>query len=309
VSAFVPFDRLAVLGLGLLGGSVAWAARVRGAARQVVGCGRQPAPLREARARGLVDAWAVEPAEAVRDADLVVLATPVGAMAGVLRSAAPALRAGTLVTDVGSVKGLLAETLPGIVPPGVRYVGSHPMAGSHEKGPGHARPDLLEGATCVVAASPGDPPEAVARLAAFWSALGARVVRRDPATHDLEVAWISHVPHALAFAFARALGDAPPGAGELAGTGFRTSRASPAAIPSCGRRSWSPTARECRARSLASRSGSQRSRGRSSPATWRRRTVGSPRRARASPQPRSNPFRPIRRRTQSGNPAAPERAR
>jgi cyclohexadieny/prephenate dehydrogenase len=187
----------------------------------VVGCGRRIEPLRDAQARGLVDAVSLDPAEAVAGADLVVLATPVGSMAAVLQAAAPALASHALVTDVGSVKSVLAETLPGLLPAGVVFVGSHPMAGSHEKGPEHARPDLLEGATCVVAPSPGDPPAAVARIEAFWSALGARVVRRDPATHDLEVAWISHVPHALAFAFAGALGDAPPEAGEVAGTGFR----------------------------------------------------------------------------------------
>ena len=215
------FDRLAVLGLGLLGGSVAWAARSRGVAREVVGCGRRREPLREAEARGLVDRFALDPAEAVAGADLVVLATPVGSMAAVLRAAAPALRPGALVTDVGSVKSVLADTLPGLLPPGVAFVGSHPMAGSHEKGAAHASPNLLAGATCVVAPSPSDPPEAVTRVERFWTALGARVVRRDPATHDLEVAWISHVPHVVAFAFARALGDAPPQAGEVAGTGFR----------------------------------------------------------------------------------------
>jgi cyclohexadieny/prephenate dehydrogenase len=215
------FERLAVLGLGLLGGSVAWAARERRIAGEVVGCGRRSEPLRAAQARGLVDRTTTDPAEAVAGADLVVLASPVGAMASLLRAAAPALRAGSLVTDVGSVKSLLAETLPGLLPPGVVFVGAHPMAGSHERGPEHARADLLEGATCVVTPAPGNPPEAVARVEAFWSALGARVVRRDAATHDLEVAWISHVPHALAFAFARALGDAPPDAGEVSGTGFR----------------------------------------------------------------------------------------
>lgn len=217
----IRFDRLAVLGLGLLGGSVAWAARERGMARVVVGSGRREAPLRDAQARGLVDEIEIDPAKAVAGADLVVLATPVGSMAGVLRAAAPGLAAGALVTDVGSVKSVLAETLPGLLPSGVRFIGSHPMAGSHEKGPAHARADLLAGATCVVTPCPADPPEAVARIEAFWAGLGARVVRRDPAAHDLEVAWISHVPHALAFAFARALGDAPPEAGEVAGTGFR----------------------------------------------------------------------------------------
>lgn len=215
------FDRLAVLGLGLLGGSVAWAARARGVAREVVGSGRRPEPLRDAVSRGLIDSFALDPAEAVRGADLVVLATPVGSMAEVLQAAAPGLRAGALVTDVGSVKSLLAETLPGLLPPGVVFIGSHPMAGSHEKGAAHARADLLEGATCVITPSGDEEPGAIERIAAFWTALGARVVRRDPPTHDLEVAWISHVPHALAFAFARALGDAPPDAGDVAGTGFR----------------------------------------------------------------------------------------
>lgn len=218
---FEPVERLAVLGLGLLGGSVAWAARERGLARDVVGCGRREAPLRDALARGLVDRVATDPAAAVAGADLVVLATPVGSMAGVLQAAAPGLRRDALVTDVGSVKSLLAETLPGLVPPGVTFIGSHPMAGSHEKGPENARADLFEGATCVVTPAAGDAETAVARIESFWTALGARVVRRDPTTHDIEVAWMSHVPHAVAFAFARALGDAPPSAGEVAGSGFR----------------------------------------------------------------------------------------
>ncbi len=218
---FEPVQRLAVLGLGLLGGSVAWAARERGVAREVVGCGRREAPLRDALARGLVDRVTADPAVAVAGADLVVLATPVGAMAGLLRAAASGFQRDALVTDVGSVKSMLAETLPGLVPPGVCFIGSHPMAGSHEKGPENARADLFEGASCVVTPAAGDAEASVARIEAFWAALGARVVRRDPTTHDVEVAWMSHVPHAVAFAFARALGDAPPSAGEVAGTGFR----------------------------------------------------------------------------------------
>lgn len=214
-------ERLAVLGLGLLGGSIAWAARARGVAGEVVGCGRRIEPLRDAQARGLVDRFATDPAEAVAGADLVVLATPVGSMAGVLRAAAPALRADAIVTDVGSVKALLCETLPGLLPPGVVFVGSHPMAGSHDKGAEHADANLLDGAVCVVTPAADRSEAAVARVEAFWSALGARIVRRDPAMHDREVAWISHVPHAVAFAFARALGDAPPEAGRVAGSGFR----------------------------------------------------------------------------------------
>ena len=96
------------------------------------------------------------------------------------------------------------------------------MAGSHEKGPEHARTDLFEGATCVVTPAPGDSAAAVARIEAFWTRARGRVsCGATRPTHDVEVAWMSHVPHALAFAFARALGDAPPSAGEVAGSGFR----------------------------------------------------------------------------------------
>jgi prephenate dehydrogenase len=125
------------------------------------------------------------------------------------------------VTDVGSVKAPLAETLPGLLPAGACYVGAHPMAGSHESGLRHARADLFERAACVLTPVAGTPRARVARVAAFWTALGARVVERDPAAHDAEVAWVSHLPHALAFAYAAALAGAPRGGGEVRGGGFR----------------------------------------------------------------------------------------
>jgi prephenate dehydrogenase len=212
------YARVAVVGLGLLGGSLAWAARARGAAGHVVGATRSAAARERALASGAVDS-VTSPEEAARGAELVVLATPITAMPAVLRRMAPSLGEGTVVSDVGSVKGPLAEVLPGLLPAGVRYVGSHPMAGSHERGMDFAQPDLFEGAACVVCAPAGDTD--AERLARFWSALGCRVVRRDPAGHDAEVAWMSHVPHALAFAFGAALAAAPAGAQEVAGPGFR----------------------------------------------------------------------------------------
>lgn len=218
------FERLAVLGLGLLGGSLAGAARERGICRQVVGYARRRAPLDQALAQGLVDAvfdGGQGPGEAVAGADLVVLATPVSAMADVLAAVAPSLAPGAIVTDVGSVKGPLAERLPALLPAGVSFVGSHPMAGSHETGVEHARADLLEGACCVVAADADADAGPVARVVAFWRALGCRVVMRNPGAHDADVAWVSHLPHVLSFAYALALEHAPARAGELAGTGFR----------------------------------------------------------------------------------------
>ena len=214
------FERLTVIGLGLLGGSVALAARERGVAGRVVGSGRSRESLAAALRRGAVDEIHFG-ADAVRDADLVVLATPVSAMPGALGAAVAGLRAGALVTDVGSVKAPLADVLPGLLPPGVRFIGAHPMAGSHRRGIEYARADLFDGAVCVVTPSHDAAPEAVERVVGFWRAIGARVVLRSPAEHDAQVAWTSHLPHALAFAFARALEGAPAGAREVSGPGFR----------------------------------------------------------------------------------------
>ena len=212
-----PFERVAVVGLGLLGGSVALAARERGAAREVVGATRSSEARAQALAAGAVDRIAPI-AEVARGADLVVLATPVGAMATAVRQLSPSLGS-SVVTDVGSVKAPLVDTLPGLLPPGCVYVGSHPMAGSHERGMSHARADLFERSVCIV--TEASDALAGARVVAFWEALGARVVRRTAAQHDAEVAWVSHLPHLLAFAFAGSLAQAPGAAAELAGAGFR----------------------------------------------------------------------------------------
>lgn len=218
MSSAPPIERLAVLGLGLLGGSVLLAARERGVAREVVIATRSAAARAHAVALGAAAALE-DPAEAVKGAQFIVLATPVAAMEATLARAASQLSAGAVVTDVGSVKGGPCERLPGLLPPGVEFVGSHPMAGSHERGPDHARADLFEGAPCIVASRARTP--AAARVRGFWAALGCRVVDREPAIHDAEVAWTSHVPHVLAFAFAAALRQAPAGAAELVGPGFR----------------------------------------------------------------------------------------
>jgi prephenate dehydrogenase len=214
----IRFERVAVLGLGLLGGSVAAAARRAGIADCVAGATRSA----EARQRALANGWvdeATDPAQAVAAADLVVLATPLFAMADIVGEIAPALSDGAILTDVGSVKAPLTETLPGLLPSGVVYVGSHPIAGSHERGIDFARADLFQGAACVVTGEAGSEP--CERVSAFWRALGSNVVLRAPDQHDTEVAWTSHVPHVLAYAFASAFGAAPAGTRAVTGGGFR----------------------------------------------------------------------------------------
>jgi cyclohexadieny/prephenate dehydrogenase len=200
---------------------VALAVKERRLAREVVAVVRRVEAQREIVARGIADRAELDLAAGVRGADLVVLASPVHAMPALLAQLAAHLAAGAIVTDVGSVKATLAESLPSLLPSGTCYVGSHPMAGSHHTGYAHARADLFETAACIV--TPAQPANAAAeeRVIWFWRALGCRVLRRSAQRHDEEVAWVSHAPHAIAFAFAASLADAPPTARELAGPGFR----------------------------------------------------------------------------------------
>jgi len=214
------FERLAVLGLGLLGGSVALAAKRAGLAKQVAGAGRRKAPLELAVRRGIVDE-AGDAASAAAGADLVVLASPVSSMPELLESIASELEPGAIVTDVGSVKGRLSEVLPALLPAGVHYVGSHPMAGSHLRGVENVDADLFAGSCCVLTPVPGSDAGVVDRLIGFWQAVGARVVVRKPDEHDADVAWVSHAPHLLAFAFAHAFAEAPESAAIMRGGGFR----------------------------------------------------------------------------------------
>jgi prephenate dehydrogenase len=216
----MPFERVAILGVGLLGGSVALAAKKHGLAKHVVGSGRRQAPLQAALSRGVLDEVA-DVARACRDADLVLLATPLASMAAVLEAAVPELGPKTIVTDVGSVKGPVAGTLPKLLPAGTTFIGSHPMAGSHLNGVAHAEADLFEGACCVMTPGSDASPESVERLRGFWEGIGANVLERSPQAHDDHAAWISHLPHALAFAFIHALRETPPAAGEMIGSGFR----------------------------------------------------------------------------------------
>lgn len=224
------FGRIAVFGVGLLGGSVALAARQRGVAQQVLGVARRPETAQALLAAGIVDEAVLAPgaaaavsgaAGAAPEVELAVLCTPVSAMAWALQSGAVSLAEGALVTDVGSVKGPLCDTLPGLLPAGVHYIGAHPMAGGHLGGWRRARADLFEGAACALTPAQEAPAAAVQRVADFWRGLGARVLLRRAEHHDAEVAWVSHAPHALAFAFARALESAPAAAAELRGRGFR----------------------------------------------------------------------------------------
>lgn len=211
-------DTLAVIGVGLIGGSIALGCRQRRLARRVVGCDRSEAVLARAAAGQMLDAVTTDAAEAVAEADLVVLCLPVDAIAEAALGAAAHARPGALVTDVGSTKAAIARRLEGRLPAGVTFIGSHPLAGSEKSGPEHARADLLENRLVVVTPTGDAAPADVVRLMTFWHALGASVMPLPPEEHDAALAVTSHLPHVVASALAAVL---PAEWRYLTATGFR----------------------------------------------------------------------------------------
>ena len=211
---------IAILGLGLMGASLALALRKRGYAGRIVAFARKETTRREALARGIVDKAFADPDAAVAAASLAVLCAPIRACVELAADVAPALRPGTLVTDVGSTKGWLCRQMAGVLPAGA-FVGSHPIAGSEKQGLEAASADLYENALTVVAAAPDAPAEAVERVAALWRSAGSRTCRMEPEDHDRLLARTSHLPHVAAAALAKAIGrDSAEKVGAFCGTGF-----------------------------------------------------------------------------------------
>ena len=210
--------RLSILGVGLLGGSVGLAAKPAINGVCVVGYGHRAATLEEAVRRGAIDVPARSAAAAVAGADLVLLCTPVGLFGDLLKQIAPALRDGAIVTDVGSTKRSVVEVAERILPPRVRFVGSHPMAGSEKRGVQYASADLFQGAVCITTPTPRTDRSALEEVESFWRLLGMDVTRLSPEEHDRRLADISHLPHAVAAALVALQDDATF---PLAGQGFR----------------------------------------------------------------------------------------
>ncbi len=211
-------DTLAVVGVGLIGGSIGLAARRRGAAGRIVGVDGRPEALRRALGRGALDEAAPDLRTAAAAADVVMFCTPVDAIAPGVLEAAPACRPGTLLTDAGSTKAALVRAVEGKLPAGVAFVGGHPLAGSEKQGPEHSSAEMFEGRLVVLTRTPRTDDNALSRAAGLWEALGARVRVMDPEEHDRAVALTSHLPHLTASALA---GVTPPEWLGLTAGGFR----------------------------------------------------------------------------------------
>jgi cyclohexadieny/prephenate dehydrogenase len=191
--------RMAVIGSGLIGSSVARAARASGAVGEIVVYDSDPAVRARALALGVADRAEETPAAAAAGADLVVLATPVGVIGAVAAALAPSLDPGATLTDVGSCKAVVAEAFAKIERTDVHAIPGHPVAGTEKSGPDAGFAELFENRWVILCPRPTDAPEAVDRLTAFWTRLGARVERMDAAHHDLVLAVTSHLPHLIAY--------------------------------------------------------------------------------------------------------------
>lgn len=194
------FERLCLIGAGLIGGSIARVSQERGdIARTVVVQTRRPETLRRVRELGFADVVEADAARAVRGADGVILCIPVGAYAGVMRQIAPHLAPGCVLSDVGSTKGSVIRDLAPLLPRDVHLVPAHPMAGTEHSGPDAGFATLFQGRYCILTPPEGTDPAAVEKIAELWRRCGSMVETMDATTHDKVVAIVSHLPHLIAF--------------------------------------------------------------------------------------------------------------
>ena len=196
----VHFRRLTIIGVGLIGGSLARVCRKKGLADELVGVGRGRKNLELAVELGVIDRWSHQVEEGVDGADGVVLATPMGTIIPLAERMAPHIEAGCLVTDVGSTKASVVEPLERLLQPSAAFVGGHPIAGTEKSGVEASFEGLFEGFRCILTPTDRTDTEALARVQSLWEACGMSVVCMGPDTHDTLMAGVSHLPHMVAYA-------------------------------------------------------------------------------------------------------------
>ncbi|MSO73346.1 MAG: prephenate/arogenate dehydrogenase family protein [Rhodospirillaceae bacterium] len=195
----VLFDRVAFIGIGLIGASMALAMRRAGLARSIVGCARRPKTRKTALSLGVVDEATADYADAVTGADLVVIATPVGTNGMIAKAISAHLKPGAIVTDVGSVKQAVVDAVAPHIPKGVHFVPAHPIAGTEHSGPEAGFAELFDRRWTILTPLPRTSPKATAKIADMWRKMGANVANMQPEHHDMVLAITSHLPHLIAY--------------------------------------------------------------------------------------------------------------
>lgn len=203
----VHFKQVAIIGVGLIGGSLGMILRRKILADHVVGVGRRVENLKAAVALGAIDRYVADPQEGVRGADLVVLATPVDTYERHLKEWAHCLTPGAIVSDVGSVKGTLVERSEAAMPAGVHFVGAHPIAGKEKTGVAAGSDQLFKGARCILTPTKRTDVTALEQVKQLWAETGSIVLTMDPYLHDQILGAVSHLPHVVAFALMNALAE------------------------------------------------------------------------------------------------------
>lgn len=214
------FKKTAIIGVGLIGAAVALAMKRHGLTKNICGFGRNETNLKDARQRGIIDDYALNLKDLADDADLVVFAAPVRAFRTIAEGIAPYLKAGAIVSDVGSVKGTLVYEMESSMPDGVAFVGAHPIAGNDKSGFAAADPDIFIGAKCIITPTRKTDRAAYHTIIALWERFGCQVEILSPERHDEILSSISHLPHIAAYALVNTVEDLNPGFFSYSGPGF-----------------------------------------------------------------------------------------
>jgi prephenate dehydrogenase len=215
------FNKAAILGVGLLGASFSLAAKKHGLCRHVTGFGRNRENLELALGRGIIDAYAQDPASACGEADIILLASPAGSFVELVKRASSGFKRGAIVTDVGSVKGALVYEIENLMPAGVRFIGGHPIAGSDRSGIDFSSADLFSDALCIMTPTERSEPAALEVITEMWRSFGSRVMTMGPAEHDRIYAAVSHLPHLIAYAMVNTVSDIDRAYFSFCGQGFK----------------------------------------------------------------------------------------
>lgn len=203
----MDFKKIAIIGVGLIGGSFALSLRKAGFKGRITGTGRNKENLVRAKNLGIIDEYFTAPAEGIKHADLILLSTPVGQFPQIAEIIKEHLKKGSIVTDVGSVKAEVIKTLEHLMPEGVSFVGGHPIAGKECSGINAASSELFNGARCIITPSPNTNKEALEKILALWNAFGSKTVLMNPDKHDSIFAAVSHLPHVIAYALINTIMD------------------------------------------------------------------------------------------------------
>jgi prephenate dehydrogenase len=220
----VHFNNVTIIGVGLIGGSLAKVLKTSGLAGLITGAGSGRETLELALRTGVIDHSGQVLSQAVQDADLVVLASPVGSFEPIITAIGPGLKKGAILTDVGSVKGALVKRIEAMLPSGVHYVPGHPIAGKEKHGVAEASETLFRGAKCILTPTIKTDPQALETVKSLWLTAGANVVMMDADAHDHIFAAVSHLPHAAAYAMVNTVAEfsaGPENYINFSGAGFR----------------------------------------------------------------------------------------